>query len=155
MAGDANELKTVAALRDRHIGRLLLRAHRAFSARAVAKLHERGYAGISLAHIALLPHLDEAGTRVTTLAERAGMTKQGMGQLVGDLERQGYVERTPDPSDARATLVRFTGSGRDLLGDAVEVTQELEQEYAALLGREHLDDLRAMLRTIAGHETTR
>ena len=86
--------------RERHIGRLLLRAHRAFSARAAEKLRDRGYEHVALAHIALLPHLDEAGTRATTLAERAGMTKQGMGQLVRELETHGYLERRPIPPTA-------------------------------------------------------
>src|SRR3954451_2497458 len=90
--------------RSGHVGRLLLQAHRAFSAGAVEKLQGRGYTGLGLAHIALLPHLDEDGSRVTVLAERAGMTKQGMGQLVNDLERQGYLKREPDPADGRAQL---------------------------------------------------
>ena len=140
--GQAAELRE---FRDRHVGRLLLRASRAFNARATEKLRERGYGRLSLAHIGLLPHLDEGGTRVTTLAERAGMTKQGMGQLVLDLQRQGLIERGPDPTDRRATLVRFTEDGRRFLADAVAVTGELEAEYAAKLGAERLAALRDAL----------
>src|SRR4051794_10862566 len=131
-----------------HVGRLLLQAHRAFSAGAVDKLRARGYAGLGLAHIALLPHLDEDGTRVTVLAERAGMTKQGMGQLVSDLERQGFLERMADPDDGRAQLVRFTPAGDELLSDAVAVTRELEAEYAAILGEARLIALRESLRDL-------
>ena len=139
-------------LRERHIGRLLLRAHRAFSARAVEKLWQRGYDGLSLAHIALLPHLDVDGTRITALAERAGMTKQGMGQLILDLERQGYVTRSPDPDDRRAVLVRFTEAGQVLLRDAVAVTSELEAEYSAILGKAQLRNLRDALMAIVERE---
>lgn len=147
--------EVLRASREHHVGRLLLQAHRAFSARAVAKLRERGYGGLSLAHIALLPHLDVEGTRITTLADRAGMTKQGMGHLVLDLEHQGYVERSPDPADRRAVLVRFTVAGRQFLGDAVAVTREMDDEYAALLGERQHAALREALRTIVAHERQR
>lgn len=138
----------VRELREQHLGRLLLRAQRAFNARAIAKLHERGHQGLTLAHTALLPHLDLEGTRITTLAERAGMTKQGMGQLVSDLERQGYVVRVADPTDARAVLVRFTDAGWQFLRDAHAVKRELETAYASILGAERLDALREALQAI-------
>lgn len=134
--------------RSHHVGRLLLRAHRDFSARAIAKLRERGYSGLTLSHLSLLPHLDTTGTRTTVLAERGGMTKQGMGQLVIDLERQGYLVRQPDPTDGRAVLVTFSEQGERLLGDALEVTGEVEAEYAAALGPERMAQFREMLATL-------
>jgi DNA-binding MarR family transcriptional regulator len=141
--------------RDRHLGRLLLRASRAFNTRAVEQLRARGHAGLTVAHIGLLPHLDEDGTRITLLAERAGMTKQGMGQLVLDLEHQGYLDRASDPSDRRATLVRFTEAGRQLLIDAVAITGELEAEYAGVLGDQRFGQLRAALDLLLDHESRR
>ncbi len=144
--------RRLQALRERHVGRLLLRASRGFNARATEKLRARGYESLTLAHLALLPHLDAEGTRVTTLAERAGMTKQGMGQLVLDLERRGYAERVADPADRRAALVRFTAAGWHLLTDAVAVTGELEAEYAAVIGEQRLAALRDTLVEIVEHE---
>lgn len=135
--------------RDRHVGRLLLRAHRAFSVRAVDKLRQRGYDRLTLAHINLLPHLAAEGTRITLLAERAGMTKQGAGQLVADLARQGYVTREADSADRRATLVRFTLRGGRLLREAVAVVAEVEAEYATALGDRRLTELRHALETLA------
>lgn len=137
--------RTISEMRSRHIGRLLLRANRAFSARAARQLSEMGYDGVSLAHIALLPHLDETGTRATTLAARAGMTKQGMGQLVRELEGLGFLERAPDPSDGRASLIRFTEAGSWLLRDAVRATQELDAELATLIGPDRIEALRDAL----------
>lgn len=144
-----DQMRTTSELRDRHLGRLLLRAHRTFSARAARKLSEMGHGGVSLAHIALLPHLDENGTRATTLAARAGMTKQGMGQLVRELEALGYVERAPDPTDGRASLVLFTDAGAELLRDAIQATKELDAELANLLGPDQFEALRDALNKIA------
>ncbi len=79
------------------------------------------------------------------------MSKQAMGRLVNDLERVGYVERCVDSVDRRATLVTFTPEGRRFLTDAVRVKQEIETQYAALLGDDGLADLRAQILTLVTH----
>lgn len=132
-------------MREQHIGRLFLRASRAFAVKASERLEARGHAGLGAAHTALLPHVDLEGTRATVLAERAGMTKQAVGQVVRDLERQGYVERRPDPADSRALLVVFTDAGWRFLRDAQDVKLEIEAEYAAVLGTERMRSLRSAL----------
>jgi len=137
--------QAIEDLRQQHIGRLFLRAQRAYDTRAVEKLHARGHTRLTLAHTALLANLDTAGTRITTLAQRAGMTKQAMGQLAHDLEREGYIARAADPDDGRATLVTFTERGWQFLHDAYELKQEIEAEYAAVLGEPEMASLRAAL----------
>ncbi len=141
----------IAELRQQHIGRLFLRAHRAYSERAVERLHDRGHDSLTLAHTALLANLDAGGTRVTTLARRAGMTKQSMGQLALDLERHGYIARAADPDDGRATLVTFTEQGWQFLRDAYDLKREAEAEYVAILGAERMEQLRDALATLLDH----
>lgn len=141
--------------RERHVGRLFLRASRSFAALAIRKLRERGHEGLGTTHTALLPHVDLGGTRASVLAERAGMTKQAAGQVVRDLERQGYVERRPDPEDGRATLVRFTDAGWGFLRDAGDVKREIEAEYAVLLGEERMRLLYSALNELLDHEEGR
>ena len=53
--------------------------------------------------------LDTEGTRLGGAGRsRAQIAKQTATALVDKLERAGYVERVPDPSDGRARLVRMT-----------------------------------------------
>ena len=139
----------VAALRQQHTGRLFWRAHRAFGELAFEKLHERGYTGLSTVHTNLLAHLDIDGTNVTTLADRAGITKQAMGRLVDDLEEKGYVQSMPDPSDGRAKLIRFTDAGWQFLLDSYEIKQEIEALYTAVLGEDGMAQLRTALEKVA------
>jgi DNA-binding MarR family transcriptional regulator len=85
------------------------------------------------------------GTNISVLAERAGTTKQAMGQLVAELEGKGYVLRVPDPTDRRATLIKFTEAGQRFLLDAYHVKHEIEAEYTAILGEEQMELLRGAL----------
>ena len=132
-------------LRQQHIGRLLLRAHRAFSQRANQKLHGRGHAGLSLAHTTLFAHLDLTGTRITTLAARIGVSKQAVGNVVLELEQRGYVLRSVDPTDRRAALVTLTQAGWQFIQDAHHVKREIEGEYMRVLGEERMQMLREAL----------
>ncbi len=135
----------IEAMRQEHIGRLFLRAHRAFSEKAYVYLQQDGHEGLSIIHTALLAHLDLEGTHISTLADRAGVTKQTMGQLVNDLEKKGYIRREPDPHDRRATRVMFTESGWEFLRSAYHTKQAIEAEYAAILGEDRFRLLRELL----------
>jgi DNA-binding MarR family transcriptional regulator len=93
-------------------------------------------------------HLDDTGTTVSTLAARAQMTKQAMAELVGHLERHGYVVRTPDPTDRRAKLVRPTAAGREVVAIAQELVPEVEQQVDAALGADRARALRHDLQVL-------
>ena len=80
----------------------------------IDRLAERGHADVRPAHGAVFQYLDDTGTTVSVLAERAQMTKQAMAELVRHLETHGYVERIPDPDDRRAKLVLPTEQGREV-----------------------------------------
>jgi DNA-binding MarR family transcriptional regulator len=151
--GESLTAGQLVELRQEHIGRLLLRAHRAFSERALGKLRQRGHTHLTMAHTTLLPHLDIDGTQATVLAERAGITKQAAGRLLADLEREGYVRRLADPRDQRAHIIVFTDAGRRFLIDAYHVKREIEQAYTALLGEERMRQLRKMLEDLLANHT--
>jgi DNA-binding MarR family transcriptional regulator len=140
-----DDREQIAAYREEHIGRLLLIAQRNYSASALVKLHQCGHTGLNLAHTNLLRHLDVDGTRITTLAERAGITKQAIGSLVGELEARAYVRREVDPQDRRAVRITFTDIGWQFLRDAYAVKREIEAEYCALLGEPGMQELQRLL----------
>ena len=103
-----------------------------------------------MAHTNLLPYLDTNGTRIVTLAERAGMTKQAAGQLVAELESHGYVARRADPADGRATQVCFTEAGWRYLLDAQEIKRAVEEECRVTLGEPMWRQLNAALHRLLG-----
>ena len=93
--------------------------------RVLVRLAERGHGDVRPVHSAVFEHLDDAGTTVSVLAERATMTKQAMAELVAHLETHGYVTREPDPADRRAKLVRPTARGEDRIAALREDLQML------------------------------
>jgi DNA-binding MarR family transcriptional regulator len=106
---------------------------------------ERGHPEIRPPHGNVMQFLDDAGTRVSVLAERAQITKQSMAELVVHLERLGYVERVPDPSDRRAKLVQATPRGQQLYAIAREVVAGIEADWTKRLGKTKMRQLRALL----------
>ena len=101
-------------------------------------------------------NIDPGGTRLTTLAARAGMTHQSMGEVVDALRERGYVERRPDPSDGRARLVCLTEEGSRLARRALREIAAIEDQWRRHFAEAGLDrDLRSVLqdavqRTAAG-----
>lgn len=151
-ATESKKTKAVQAemenLRQTHIGRLFLRAHRDFSMRAIQKLRLKGHVALGLSHTALLANLDIEGNKMTILANRMGVTKQAVGKLVRELEEKGYVKMTESLEDKRAMCVVYTEKGWQFLQDAHEVKQQIEAEYMAILGKNNLHLLRTLLEKI-------
>ncbi len=92
----------------------------------VARLRAVGYTDITAAHHPVFENIDPDGTRLTTLATKAGMTHQSISELVSGLERNGYLTRRPDPSDGRARIVCLAPKGQGLIRRATAEIAEIE-----------------------------
>lgn len=130
---------------DPHIGRLLRETFALFERRLHAGLHAAGLTEIRPTHHAVLRHLGVDGTRASELAERSGLTRQGLTQIIDDLEALGYVARRPDPQDRRAKLVVYTDRGLHGYRAGRQAIAQMEREFAALLGDEDYGRMRAAL----------
>lgn len=133
--------------RQTHLGRLLGHCMRRFDERVLylmahdvevplALSHLAARAQVGAAHIHITRHLALGGSRLTALAHSAGMTKQAMGDLVTQCEAWGLVVREPDPTDARARLVRFTPTGLAWLEAFRRAVARAEAEFRAEVGDE-------------------
>jgi DNA-binding MarR family transcriptional regulator len=115
----------------------------------IARLHTAGYTDMTAAQHLVFENLDPNGTRLTTLAQRAGVTRQAITELVNTLQRNGYLEVRPDATDGRARLVHLTSKGKAAVRVAVTEIAAIEarwQESAARAGltlnlRQLLEDL--------------
>jgi DNA-binding MarR family transcriptional regulator len=78
------------------------------------------------------------------------MSKQGMMLLVDELETRGYVRRVPDPTDARAKVVRLTARGRRYAAEARRVAAGVEARARRELGERRYESLRSALDELIG-----
>jgi DNA-binding MarR family transcriptional regulator len=114
----------------------------------VSRLVAQGHDAVRPAHGVVFQFLDDTGTTVSVLAERAQMTKQAMAELVQHLETHGYLTRVPDPRDRRAKLVLPTDRGQQVIAIAQALVPELEARVIRLLGADRTEALREDLETI-------
>jgi DNA-binding MarR family transcriptional regulator len=128
-----------------NIGLLLYIPYRAMEARVFAAMAAAGYDDFTPAQARVFQRIAPDGSRLTELAEAAQITKQSAGFLVDQLERAGYVERVPDPTDARARLVRIADRGAETIPLAAQVVAEVEAEWTAHLGKQRMQQLRQIL----------
>jgi DNA-binding MarR family transcriptional regulator len=100
------------------------------------------------AHTAVFQYLDDTGTTVSLLAQRAQMIKQAMAEFVIYLETHGYLTRTADRTDRRAKLVRPGARGREVLAIAQSLVPDIEQRVTWALSPDRVSALREDLETI-------
>jgi DNA-binding MarR family transcriptional regulator len=128
-----------------NIGLLLFIPYRYLENRVLGSLAEAGYDDLTPAQARVFQRIGPDGSRLTELAEAAQVTKQTAGFMVDQLERAGYVERTPDPSDARARLIRMTARGAATVPVGATAIAEVEAEWTAHLGARRMTQLRDIL----------
>lgn len=127
---------------------LMFIASRAAADRIFGVVHDAGFTELTVAQSRLLMSVDPEGTRLSVLADRAQIAKQTATALVDKLERAGYVERVPDPSDGRARLVRMTERAQTAIPIARAEEARIEAEWEAHLGAQRMVQLREALTSL-------
>ncbi len=119
--------------------------------RVIAALHAEGFIDVVPAHLAVLRYPGPGGRRPVQLAADAGLSRQAMNYLLGQLESLGYIERRPDEDDGRGSRVYATERGEELITVGRAAVRALEDEWAGALGREDLETLRDILTRLNRH----
>lgn len=127
------------------IGALLRVPSQAIHRRIIAELNAAGFEELRLPHMAVLQFPGPDGVRPIELAERAGMSKQAMNQLLRSLEGSGYVERVDAPDEGRARIVHLTERGHAAYAKIHEILRGIEREWRAELGPERFTHLKELL----------
>jgi DNA-binding MarR family transcriptional regulator len=104
-----------------------------------------GYDDLNAAHVALWRYPGIEGLRPSQLADQAGTTKQSVNDLLGHLERHGYLERVPDSADGRARVIRLTSKGRRLEHTIHAEARAAQLRIAEILGPRRFAQLHSSL----------
>ncbi len=140
---------------DMLIGALLRVPAQAIHRRLISELNAAGFEELRLPHIAVLQFPGPDGVRPGTLAERAGISKQAMNQLLGSLEDLGYIVRSKAPNGGRARIVHFTKRGRAAYAKIHDILRDIEREWSAELGPQRFAQLKELLMRVWESPLTR
>lgn len=134
-------------------GHLISLAARGFARLSEARLKPLGF---GIGYLPVLVALEEGRAETQRdLARFAKIEQPSMAQMLVRMERDGLIERTPDPADGRSSRISLTDTARTRLPEAcvelfrgngeamVGFSDEEVAQFIALLGRliENLDRL--------------
>jgi DNA-binding MarR family transcriptional regulator len=135
-----------AAVSRDDLGFLLAKATQRWNELLAERFAAAGYPDVRPAYgSVLVPLYEEDGLRIGELARRAHLSKQTMTEMVRRLERDGLVERRPDPSDARASLIVLTARSRRFEPVAAATLEELDAAAKRRLGAHRVAEVKAAL----------
>ena len=137
------------------IGALLRVPAQAVHRRIIKELNASGFEELRVPHMAVLQFPGPDGVRPGTLAERAGMSKQAMNQLLRSLEGLGYIVRSDVPDEGRARIIRFTKRGRAAYSKVHDILRDIEREWSTELGPKRFAQLKELLLRVWGSPLTR
>lgn len=123
------------------MGLLFREVHQTFAA--------EDWGGLRQSHFRVVTCVPPQGVNVTELAERVGMTKQGVGQFVTHLVGTGHLAEGEDPADRRVRLVTRTPLGDRLVRDVTRRNLRIEQDWAERVGERRYRTFRKVLEELA------
>lgn len=113
-----------------------------------AELARQGHPEVRPMHGFVFQAIGADGTTAAELGRRLGVSKQAAGKTIDSLEQLGYVQRGPDPRDARRKVVRLTDRGVDCLVRSARIFDDIRSRWAKVVGAQRLqameDDLRQL-----------
>lgn len=109
---------------------------------------------LRISHVRVMTGVPAEGISVTTLARAIGMTKQGCGQFVTQLEGSGHLRTSPGTADRRVRMVHLTPTGDRFLAAVRADVASLERRFAEEVGARRFATFKKVLKELAGTGTS-
>jgi DNA-binding MarR family transcriptional regulator len=130
---------------DMLIGALLRVPAQTIHRRIIRELNAAGFDELRLPHMAVLQFPGPDGVRPSILAERAGISKQALNQLLRSLEGFDYIVRSDVVGDGNARVVRLTNRGRATYSKIIDILSDIERDWSTELGPNRFAQLKGLL----------
>lgn len=111
-------------------------------------LGERGFRDHRPMHGFVLQAVGPNAISITELGRRLGVSKQAAAKTVKQMEVLELLVREPDPADARASRIRRSPRGEEMLRASAKFFASRQVEWEQVLGRERFARLVHDLATI-------
>jgi DNA-binding MarR family transcriptional regulator len=132
---------------------LLIGAFRAILEDLHDQLADAGHPRARPIHGFALQAVGRDGVTVSELGRRLGVSKQAAAKTVANLETLGYVHRVAHPEDQRATLIKRSARGDEMLALSAQTFGRIYAKIAQRLGEAQLGAVEAALSEIASERS--
>ena len=132
----------------RHVGAMLRVVWQWVRDQLYAGVVAAGYDDLNAAHVGLWRYPGLEGLRPSQLADRRGITKQSVNDLLGYLEQHGYLLRVPDSVDGRARVIRLTPKGWRLQKTIYAEAASAQLRIEEILGPRRFAQLHSSLKLL-------
>lgn len=138
--------------RDRSAGYLVNWAARLFTRLADRRLNPLGLAAGQIPVFTALAATGSASQKA--LARAAAIEQPTMAATLARMERDGVIERRPDPGDGRSALVSLTSRTRERADAILEVLSTMNEDSLKTMPKAEREVFLAGLRTMIAHLET-
>jgi DNA-binding MarR family transcriptional regulator len=124
----------------------------------LAKAYQRGFSlfkeqldpyDLTPQQFGLLAFLwQEDGLSQALLSQNSQIDRTTMGGLIDRLEKQGLVQRLPDPADRRAHRICLTARGKELEEELCPIATQVTQRFLAPLAADEQNILGSILKKL-------
>jgi DNA-binding MarR family transcriptional regulator len=128
-----------------NLKQLLLARADWFAREVMSGVRRSEYSYITAAQSRLLAHMGGKPMSMSELARRLAISRQAVHKTVGELARRGILEIRDDPERRNSKQVVYTDRGRQVNRAGAQIIEKLEDRIAARLGRDRLEQLKALL----------
>ena len=126
--------------------KLIGRAHRNFARIADVELRDLGFATGQMP--VLMGLKGGKALSQADLARNAQVEQPSMAQLLNRMERDGLVERVPDPADKRSRLISLTATATKRMPQAKAVMEALKTQALVGFSEEEIAQLASFVERI-------
>jgi DNA-binding MarR family transcriptional regulator len=130
------ELEKTLAISKCSWGKAINRLKKHFDAWTTEQLQKHFIYDFKIAYMPLIMNIDLGGITNTDLAKRAGITKQGMSQVVKELEEKKYIKIEANPEDKRSSIIKLTEKGKSFVLTSRNCQKDFHAELQKFLGKE-------------------
>ena len=110
---------------------------------------DQGEPGLRASHHRVIGSVPPEGITQTELADRVGMTKQGIGQFVTQLCESGHLRVDAKPGDRRVRIVHRTARGDASVRGLTKLLDQLEATWSQRVGQARYREFRQTLDELA------
>lgn len=122
----------------------------AVQAKVTVELEQIGFGDLRVSDGYVVQHLQPGPASIGELAGKLGITAQGVSKIVIELERKGYVTRSPSAGDQRRRLVELTSRAWDAIHATRRARAHVNRDLRATLGagaRPFIDQINLLAET--------